>query len=261
MQFPKFIMCLKYTPYTGKRCSTWDMQMTVCFHTALDFNHDFVYYSWAILLWKWPHFLISESNQYSLRKAMEILFVASALKYWLEGVDRKMLSTVSLKTNSNWVIDLDSSKQRTSSVSWLIWECCHLIDVVWGFFFCPRWCPKLLPKQLHWSRGSAPAQGEPHVCLGRCAALQQCQWGQCDPGGGVERLCAAWHTWGVCRVCISVSSQRIWNPDFGHRYVEALTCLLAISVWRRSCRQVCQRKILTDWLSFGHFEYFKCCLT
>lgn len=79
---------------------------------------------------------------------MEILFVASALKYWLEGVDRKMLSTVSLKTNPNWVIDLDSSKQRTSSVSWLIWECCHLIDVVWGFFFVPGGAPNYYPNSF-----------------------------------------------------------------------------------------------------------------
>lgn len=127
-----------------------------------------------------------------------------------------------------------------------------------GIFFFPRWCPKLLPKQLHWSRGSAPVQAEPHVCFRGRAALQQCQRGQCDPGGGVERLCAAWHTWGVCRVCTGVRSHRIQNSDFGRCYVEAVTCLLAISVWRRSCWHGCQRKTLTDWLPFKHFEYFEC---
>lgn len=55
---------------------------------------------------------------------METLFVVSAVKYWLEDaapdvelyVDRKILTTVFNKVNHNWVIDLGSSRQRTSSV-------------------------------------------------------------------------------------------------------------------------------------------------
>ena len=80
-----------------------------------------------MLLWEWPGLLISETNQFFPKKAIEILFVVSAGKYWLEDaapevelyVDRKMLTTLFNKVNHNWVIDLDSSRQRTFAVFWL----------------------------------------------------------------------------------------------------------------------------------------------
>lgn len=95
---------------------------------------------WA-MLWEWPDLFISETNNFFPQKAIEILLVVSAVKYWLDDatphiqlyLDRKMLTSVFNKVNHNCVIDLYSSRQRTFSV----FTCFERADIwlFWGLFF------------------------------------------------------------------------------------------------------------------------------
>lgn len=151
-----------------------------------------------------------------LWKKLLKFFVAGAVKYWREGVDRKMLTAVFNKTNSNWVIDLDSSKQKTSSVFWLTWKCCHLIDLVWGLFFS-QVVPQIIIQTASLVLRSSPSSRRAACLLqGTCGASTvptRTTWPRWGCG---KALCWLGTQWGVCRVWVSVSSHSIWNSDFGH---------------------------------------------
>lgn len=95
------------------------------------------------MLWEWPGFLIFESNQYSLKKAVEILLVAGAVT-GLKVLTEKCCQLFLIKQIvTEWFRFL-----QANHIFWLTWKCCHLIDLVWGFFFLPGGAPNYYPNSF-----------------------------------------------------------------------------------------------------------------
>lgn len=121
--FHAVLIMFKITPYMVKISSFKYLDESVflrCLGPKLNYFHKCVKIEQCS--WDWPHLLISETNQFLHPKAVEILFVISAVKYCLK-TQLLMWTGKCWPVNPNWVIDLGSSRQGMfSDLTWEHWQ-------------------------------------------------------------------------------------------------------------------------------------------